>query len=195
MTNATSQFGFYKVGSGTAAPLSIVTATDIEEARRLAVAAIKTEGLEAIRIWIDGRKTIEVKRPTQPVQPAAQSSPADDRRERMRAKRAEGASFRAIGEEFGISAGRVKQIVEIGQRRRDMKNGEPNRAALPVRVRNALSYMIEEPETDPAERDQRLPGRLAVFTKKAISDTPNLGKQAVGEVEAWLWERGLSFAA
>lgn len=113
----------------------------------------------------------------------------------MRARRAEGASFRAIGEEFGISAGRVKEVIEVGQRRRDLKNGEPNRAALPVRVRNALSYMIEEPETDPAERDQRLPGRLAAFTRKAIGDTPNLGKQAVGEIEAWLWERGLTFRA
>lgn len=190
MTNATSQFGFYKVGSGIAAPLSVVTATDADDARRLAVEAIKAEGLEAIRIW-DGRKTIEIKRPTQS---ASQPSAADERRERMRARRAEGASFRVIGEEFGISAGRVREVIEVGQRRRDMKNGEPNRAALPMRVRNALSYMIEEPETDPAERDQRLPGRLAAFTRKSIGETPNLGKQAIGEIEAWLWERGLAFA-
>lgn len=193
MTNATSQFGFYKVGSGIAAPLSVVTATDADDARRLAVEAIKTEGLEAIRIW-DGRKTVEIKRPTRSTQSASEPSVADERRERMRARRAEGASFRVIGEEFGISAGRVKQVIEIGQRRRDMKNGEPNRAALPIRVRNALSYMIEEPETDPAERDQQLPGRLAALTRKAIGDTPNLGKQAVKEMEAWLWERGLAFA-
>lgn len=184
MTKAMSQFGFYKVGDDIVAPLSIVAATDAEEARRLAVEAIKTEGLEAIRIWIDGSKTIEVKRPARSAQPASKASPADERRERMRARRAEGASYRAIGEEFGISAGRVKQVIEVGQRRRDLKNGEPNRAALPMRVRNALSHMIEEPEADPAERDQRLPGRLAAFTRKAISDTPNLGKQAVGEIEA-----------
>ncbi len=131
---------------------------------------------------------------TQPIK-ADVVAQADERRALMMARRAEGASYRAIGEEFGIGGSRVRQIIEVGQRRRLLKSQEPNRASLPSRVRLALSYLIEEPEgEEPEERDRQLPGRLAAYTKRDFHRSPNMGKLATEELEAWLRERGLGFA-
>ena len=110
MTKAMSQFGFYKVGGDIVAPLSIVAATDAEEARRLAVEAIKTEGLEAIRSWIDGSKTIEVKRPARSAQPASKASPADERRERMRARISRGRSVLLTKSAAPISRPTIRSV-------------------------------------------------------------------------------------
>lgn len=136
-------------------------------------------------------KTDTVTQPT----PAEVVARADERRALMTARRAQGATYRAIGEEFGIGGSRVRQIIEVGQRRRLLKNQEPNRASLPSRVRLALSYLIEEPEGEgPEERDRQLPGRLAAYTKRDFRSSPNMGKRATEELEAWLREHGSSFA-
>lgn len=131
---------------------------------------------------------------TQPTK-AEVMAQADERRALMTARRAQGATYRVIGEEFGISTSRVRQIIEVGQSRRLLKNQEPNRASLPSRVRLALSYLIEEPEDEGSEeRDRQLPGRLAAYTERNFHRSPNMGKLATGKMEAWLRERGLSFA-
>ena len=117
---------------------------------------------------------------------------ADERCALMTARRAHGATYRVIGEEFGISVSRVRQIIEVGQVRQLLKNQEPNRASLPLRVRLALSYLIEEPKDEgPEERDLQLPSRLAACTGRHFFRGPNIGKFATGEMEAWLRERGL----
>lgn len=110
----------------------------------------------------------------------------------MAARKAEGATQRAIGEEFGVSKGRVRDIIASTQHRARMRDQQPNRAALPVRAQNALPYVIDEAEDDRAERDKRLPDRVAALTRRQIAKVPNLGKQTLAEIEAWLWERGLT---
>lgn len=185
------QFGFYRVGSGVVSPLAIINASGLADAKRQAHAAIDTEGLDAIRLWADGQTTIEVRRPSIQILGAA-SSPAHDRGIRMAARKAQGATQRAIGEEFGVSKERVRDIIASTQRQTRMRVEQPNRAALSVRAQNALPYVIDEPEDDRAERDKRLPGRVAALTKRQIAKVPNLGKQTIAEIEAWLWERGLT---
>ncbi len=186
------QFAFYRIGKGVESPLSIVTAESIEAAKRQAVAAIEAEELDAIRVWSGEQRTIEVQRPPRPI-PIAGPSPAHDRAARMAARKAEGASHRAISEEFGISKERVRDVIAGVQHRASILDQEPNRAALSVRASNALASIIDQPETDPTERDQRLPGRVAALTRKQLRDAPNLGKSTIAEIEAWLWERGLTF--
>lgn len=186
------QFGFYKVGTGIDSPLTILVAPSLEEAKRQARAAIEAESLDAIRLWADGQRTIEVRRPSHPATIAALPKPAD-RGLRMAAMKAAGATRRAIGEEFGISKDRVRDIITASQRRAELHDEQPNRAALSVRARNALPHVISEPEDDPAERDRLLPGRVAALTRRDFIRVPNLGKQTIVELEAWLWERGLTF--
>ena len=113
----------------------------------------------------------------------------------MAARKAEGATHRAIGEEFGISKERVREVIAGAKHRERLRDQEPNRAALSVRAWNGLSNSISQPEESPTERDQRLPGRVAALTRKQLSDTPNLGKSTIAEIEAWLWQRGLSFGS
>lgn len=185
------QFGFYRLGDGIEAPLSIIVAQSAEDAKRQARAAIEAEGLDAIRLWADGQQTIEVRRPTRPTRVGV-TPPRHDRGADMAVRKAQGATYRAIGIEFGISSGRVRDIIAASQRRERARNEEPNRAALSVRARNALPHVITEPENDPAERDQRLPGRVAALTKRQIEKVPNLGKQTIVELEEWLWARGLT---
>ena len=112
----------------------------------------------------------------------------------MAAMDAEGATQRAIGKAFGISAERVRDIIRTAQARAALFDEQPNRAVLSVRARNALPYVIEEPEESRTECDKRLPGRVAALTRADIGKVPNLGKQTIAELEAWLWERGLSFS-
>ena len=191
-----SQFGFYRVGAGVQLPLAIVIATSVEDAKRQAVTMIETEGLDAVRLWIDGQKTIEIRRPVRASRqiPLASPSSAQERGARMAAMKAQGATQRAIGKAFGISAERVRNVVRRAQARAELLDEQPNRAALSVRARNALPYVIEEPEEDRTELDKRLPCRVAALTRADIGKVPNLGKQTIAELEAWLWERGLSFS-
>lgn len=186
------QFGFYRVGPGIDSPLTIIAALSLEDAKRQARAAIEAEGLDAIRLWEDGQRTIEVRRPSRPV-PIAAPPKDDDRGARMAAMKAAGATRRTIGEAFGISKDRVRDIITASQHRARLHDEQPNRAALSIRARNALPHIVDEPEDDPAERDRLLPSRVAAFTRRDFIKVPNLGKQTIVELEAWLWERGLTF--
>lgn len=185
------QFGFYKVGSGVDDLLTIIEVSDLNAAKRAAWAAIEAEGLDAVRLWANGQRTIEVCRPARPARVAPTQT--DDRGARMAARKAEGATWRAIGEEFGVSKERVRDIIAMSQSRARLHAQQPNRAALSVRARNAIPHIIVEPETDAAERDKLLPGRVAALTRRQIGKVPNLGKQTIVELEAWLWQRGLTF--
>ncbi|MCH4894975.1 hypothetical protein GO308_17875 [Sphingomonas sp. SFZ2018-12] len=183
------QFGFYKVGSGIDQPLSLLVASDLDDAKRKARAAIEAERLDAVRLWIDGQQTIEVRRPG----PVAKRE-TDDRGARMAARKAAGATYREIAAEFGVSKDRIRDLIAASERRAKSRIKEPNRSALSVRARNVLPLIIVEPETDPIERDAQLPSRVAALHKRDLKGVPNLGKQTVAELEAWLWERGLVFS-
>ena len=186
------QFGFYRVGSEVRSPLSIIDATSVDDAKRQARAALEAEGLDAIRLWVEGQQTIEVRKPVRPT-PIATRTEAEDRGAQMAARRAAGAKMREIAAEFGISKERVGDLIAQSDQRARIRAEQPNRAALSVRARNALPHIIDEPETDPVERDRRLPARVAALTRRQVEKVPNLGKQTVVELDAWLWERGLTF--
>lgn len=186
------QFGFYRIGGEVSSPLSIIEAASVDDAKRHARAAIETEGLDAIRLWVDGQQTIEVRKPVRPT-PIVTTAQVEDRGAQMAARRAAGAKMREIGAEFGISKERVGDLIVQSEQRTRFRAEQPNRAALSVRARNALPHIIDEPEIDPVERDRRLPERVAALTRRQIEKVPNLGKQTVVELDAWLWERGLTF--
>ena len=185
------QFGFYRLGDAVEFPLTVIAAPDLADAKRQARVAIDAEGLAAVRLWADGQTTIEVRPPAPPfrtVVPPVQ----DDRGKRMAERKAKGATYRAIGAEFGVSKDRVADIIAASQSRARFAGEQPNRAALSVRARNALPHLIEESEDDLTERDRLLPGRVAMLTARQIERLPNLGKHTVNEIELWLWERGLT---
>ncbi len=173
--------------------MSLVDAPTIDAAKTRAMETIKHQSLRAIRFW-DGRHVIEVKPPS-PAQPAKMLNIANGRGERMIAMKEKGKTLRDIADEFGIGVERVRQIMARVHYRARMDATQPNRATLSVRAYNVLQYLIVEPETDPSERDRRLPERVAALTRNQILKTGNAGKVTVAEVEAWLWERGLCFNA
>ncbi len=184
------QFGFFRVGREVADPLSIVVAPSIEGVKRQAHAAIEAEELDAVRIWIDGGRTLEVRRPAQ----VLAKKPRSDRGKRMAERKDAGATYREIAEEFGVCKDRIRDLIAASKSRARFNTEEPNRAALSVRARNVLPLIIKEPETDRAERDRQLPARVAALDRRHFKGVPNLGKKTVLELEAWLWERGLAFA-
>lgn len=183
------EFAFFRVGASARPTITVADAPGIEEAKRHAHTIVETEGCEAVRIWIDGLRTMEVRRPKQTPAPSA----ADRRGAQMSALRAQGKPNRAIGDEFGIGAERVAQVLARVDAREQLRGEQPNRAALSVRARNVLPLMIHEPEEDPAVRDRLLPGRVAALTRRDVLRTPNAGKSTVAELEAWLWARDLCF--
>ena len=186
------QFAFYRIGGKASPQLSIIDATGVDDAKRQARAAIETEGLDAINIWVDGQQTIEVRRPVRPA-PKDPAGEPEDRGAQMAARKAAGAKMREIAAEFGISKDRVGDLIAKSEREARYRAEQPNRAALSVRARNALPFLIEEPEIDPLERDRRLPERVAALTRRRVEKVQNLGKQTVIELDAWLWDRGLTF--
>ncbi len=169
--------------------MNVVHAADAATAKIQAVARLNRSELRAVRLW-DGERVIEVKRPARTV-PATQPADADDRAARMITMKAEGQTYRAIAEAFGVSIDRVRQIMARAQSRARMHDTEPNRAALSVRAQNVLSMLIDQPEADRSERDRLLPGRVAALTRIEIRNAPNAGPQTIAEIEAWLWQRGL----
>lgn len=186
------EFAVYRVGPKVDVAISTLIARDVEEMKRRARAMIEAEDLEAVRIWIDGSRTMEVRRPPQPA-PSAQPSAADRRGAQMAALRAKGEPRRLIAAKYGISGGRVTQVLARGDHWERIRREQPNRAALSVRARNVLPSMIVETETDPAERDRLLPGRVAALARRDVLRVPNAGRSILAELEAWLWERDLSF--
>lgn len=185
-------FAFFHVPIEGEPSMHLVDALDFAAAKRRAVAAVKDGQLRSVHVW-DGRRVGEVQCPTA-APPSPQADACDDRSTRMAAMRAEGRTYRAIGETYGVSVDRVKQIIARAEAQVRLRTTEPNRAALSVRAQNVLSMMIDQPEEDRAERDQLLPARVAALTRKQIADAFNAGKGTLAEIEAWLWERGLTLS-
>lgn len=186
-------FAFYQIPQAGEPTLSLAEAESPDAAKALAVETIKQGVLSAIRLW-DGGRVIEVRRPV-PVAPASEEAEdADDRAARMIVMKAEGKTLRQIGTTFGISVDRVRQVMARAQSRAKMHATEPNRAALSVRARNVLMFLIAEPETDRSERDRLLPERVAALTYGQILDAPNAGLRTIAELEAWLWDHGLTLS-
>lgn len=185
-------FAFYHIPEAGEPAMSLAEAESPDAAKALAVESIKQGGLSAIRLW-DGGRVIEVRRPA-PVAPASDVDEADDRAGRMIVMKAEGKTLRQIGTTFGISVDRVRQLMARAQSRAKMHATEPNRAALSIRARNVLVLLIAEPETDRSERDRLLPERVAALTYAQILDSPNAGLRTIAEIEAWLWDRGLTLS-
>ena len=186
------EFGFYKVGSDIASPLTIVVAPSLEDARKLARETIEAEGLDAVHLWVAGETIVTVRRPPKQVKVAA-VNPAHARWDRMAKRKAEGASLHAIAQEFGLTKKRAEQIIGVVEERARMRVEQPNRAALSMRARNTLRQLIDEPEDDVTERDRLLPARVAALSKRRIHLVGNLGKSTIAEIEVWLWDRGHSF--
>lgn len=187
-----AQFAFYRVGPNVLDPLSVETADNIDIARTVARAVLAAENLDEVRIWVDGAKTVTIKRPVSRLT-EARGRNADERGERMAALLAAGKTRKAVGTEFNVSKDRVRQIVARAERRASLKETEPNRAALSVRAQGILRFIIVEPEVDAAERDRLLPQRIAAVDRRDVLKAPNAGRRTINEFEVWLWERGLAF--
>lgn len=182
-------FAFHLIPEAGEPSMTIIDAPTIDAAKAQAVATIRGGTLRAIRLW-DGERTIAIERPAAP----KSAKPVDndeDRGARMIAMKAEGKSHRQIADAFGISIERARQLMARTESRTKMMAIEPNRAGLSVRAQGVLRDLIDEPETDRAERDRRLPERIAALTRAQILDVPNAGHRTIAEFEAWLWDRDL----
>ena len=182
-------FAFYSLPETGEASIKLIESDSITEAKARAVEMIKRRKLRGVRFW-DGDRVIEVYRPRLPV-PAHRADNPEDRATRMIALKAEGKTQREIATAFGITSARVRQIIEDAQSRTYRRTTQPNYAALSTRAQNALRSLIAATETDPAERDRRLPERIAALTPSQILQAVGSGKKTLAEVKAWLWERGL----
>ncbi|WP_157801396.1 sigma factor-like helix-turn-helix DNA-binding protein [Sphingobium sp. LB126] len=172
--------------------MRLINAASLEAAKALVVETVRQEDWREIQLW-DGDRVIRVKRPATPA-PVKKRDEVDDRSARIVAMRAEGKTQKQIATEFGIGIERVRQIIARVERIERTHRLEPNRAVLSVRAENVLRLLIDEPETDPSERDRLFPGRVAALTRSRVFNAPNAGARTVDEIEAWLWERGLCFS-
>ncbi len=188
------EFVLHASRDGVSLPLVILTFASTAAARRHAFEMIESEGLDAVRLWAGSRDVIEVRRPVLPKPVSPTTSAAHERADRMLSRRADGLTIRAVAEEFGLSRDHVAELLASAARRAEMRQTQPNRAVLSNRAMQAVRYLVEETETDPAERDALLPARVAEFTRREIESVPNIGKGTLAEIEAWLWERGLTLA-
>lgn len=182
-------FAFYLIPETGHPSMTIIDAANINDAKAQAVEKIRGGTLRAIRLW-DGERTITVEPPPAP-RPAKPVDDDEDRGARMIAMKAEGNTHRQIAEAFGVSIERARQLMARTEWRARLLATEPNRAGLSVRAQGVLRDLIDEPEADPAERDRRLPERIAALTRTRILDVPNAGRRTVAEIETWLWDRGL----
>ena len=188
-------FAYYRIPETGEPKMSVVEAPSIEAAKALAITAINSGELRAARFW-DGCRMTELRRPDRPANDgsARQARAADERGAHMIAMKADGKTLRQIADAFGISVDRVRQLIADMQSRTRLEQIEPNRAALSVRAANAVRFLIDEPEQDPRERDAALPNRVAALTRKQVLGLSNAGRRTIAEIEAWLWDRGLSFS-
>jgi len=182
-------FEFYLVSDDGEPSMRLVDVPDVAAAKRWAMDAIRSASLHTIRFW-DGVRVIEVKRPAMR-QPRKKPRDAEERGKRMIAMKAKGMKQREIAAAFGISIGRVRDVMSREELRAREEAIQTNRAALSGRANNVLRYLVIEPEADPAERDRLLPERVATLTRGKIMNVGNSGKVTLAEIEAWLWERGL----
>jgi DNA-binding CsgD family transcriptional regulator len=185
-------FAFYLIPETGEVSMSVVRAQNFDTAKVRAVAIIKRQNLREIRLW-DGHRVIGVKRPPPP-RPKAPTKDVDERSRQMLAMKAQGKPLREIAAAFGISIDRVRQLMARAQLRDKMRAEQPNGVALSTRAYYVLKNIIHEPEDDPAERDRHFPERVAALTRVQVFDAPNSGNKTIDEIEAWLWERGLSFS-
>ena len=181
-------FAFYLVSDEGEPSMRLVDVPDVDAAKTWAMDAIRSASLHTIRFW-DGVRVIEVKRPAMR-QPRKKPSDAEERGKRMIAMKAKGMKQREIAAAFGISIGRVRDVMAREELRAE-EAIQTNRAALSGRANNVLRHLVIEPEADPAERDRLLPERVATLTRREIMNLGNSGKVTLAEIEAWLWERGL----
>lgn len=183
-------FAFYNMPENGEPWMTIIDAPHIDDAKAHAVATIKSGSLRAVRLW-DGVRMIAVERPAAPP-PSKPVDDDDNPGSHMIGMKAEGKTHRQIAEAFGVSIERARQIMARTQSRARMLATEPNRAGLSVRAQGVLRDLIDEPEADRAERDRRLPERIAALTRAQILDVPNAGRRTIAEFEAWLWKRDLT---
>ena len=181
-------FAFYLVSDEGEPSMRLVDVPDVDAAKTWAMDAIRSASLHTIRFW-DGVRVIEVKRPAMR-QPIKKPGDAEERGKRMIAMKAKGMKQREIAAAFGISIGRVRDVMAREELRAE-EAIQTNRAALSGRANNVLRHLVIEPEADPAERDRLLPERVATLTRREIMNLGNSGKVTLAEIEAWLWERGL----
>ncbi|WP_145206677.1 helix-turn-helix domain-containing protein [Sphingobium sp. B2] len=180
-------FAFYLVSDEGEPSMRLVDVPDVDAAKTWAMDAIRSASLHTIRFW-DGVRVIEVKRPAMR-QPRKKPGDAEERGKRMIAMKAKGMKQREIAAAFGISIGRVRDVMAREELRAE-EAIQTNRAALSGRANNVLRHLVIEPEADPAERDRLLPERVATLTRREIMNLGNSGKVTLAEIEAWLWERG-----
>ncbi|WP_310225345.1 hypothetical protein [Sphingobium xenophagum] len=169
--------------------MRLVDVPDVDAAKTWAMDAIKYGSLHTIRFW-DGVRVIEAKRPAMR-QRRKKPSDAEERGKRMIAMKAKGTKQREIAAAFGISIGRVRDVMSREEWRVREEAIQTNRAALSGRANNVIQHLVIEPEADPAERDRLLPERVATLTRRKIMNLGNSGKVTLAEIEGWLWERGL----
>lgn len=181
-------FAFYLVSDDGEPSMTLVDVPDVDAAKTWAMDAIRSASLHTIRFW-DGLRVIEVKRPAMR-QPRKKPRDAEERGKRMIAMKAKGMKQREIAAVFGISTGRVRDVISREELRAREEAIQTNRAALSGRANNVLRHLVIEPEADPAERDRLLPERVATLTRGKIMNLGNSGKVTLAEIEAWLWERG-----
>lgn len=184
-------FAFFQIPIEGAPSMHLIDAPNLAVAERQAVVAVKGGQLQTVRLW-DGHRITEINRPSQTRPPATDGR--DDRGARMIAMLAEGQTHRAIADTFGVSIDRARQLIARAEARARLRITEPNRAALSVHAQNVLVLLIEQPEQDGAERDRLLPERVAALTRKQIAEAFSAGKGTLGEIEAWLLERGLTLS-
>ena len=181
-------FAFYLVSDDGEPSMRLVDVPDVDAAKKWAMDAIRSASLHTIRFW-DGVRVIEVKRPAMR-QPRQKPGDAEERGKRMIAMKAKGMKQREIAAAFGISIGRVRDVMSREELRAREEAIQTNRATLSGRANNVLRHLVIEPEADPAERDRLLPERVAALTRRQIMNVGNSGKVTLAEIEAWLWERG-----
>ena len=186
-------FAFYLISNEGEPSMRLVDVPDVGAAKTWAMDAIRYESLHTVRFW-DGVRVFELKRPPMR-QPRKKPSDAEERGKRMIAMKAKGMKQRQIAAAFGISIGRVRDVMAREELRAREEAVQTNRAALSGRANNVLRHLVIEPEADPAERDRLFPKRVATLTRRQIMNVGNSGKVTLAEIEAWLWERGLCLGA
>ena len=149
-------FAFYLISNEGEPSMRLVDVPDIDAGKTWAMDAIRSASLHTIRFW-DGVRVIEVQRPAMR-QPRQKPSDAEERGKRMIAMKAKGMKQREIAAAFGISIGRVRDVMAREELRAREEAIQTNRAALSGRANNVLRHLVIEPEADPAERDRLLPG-------------------------------------
>jgi hypothetical protein len=109
----------------------------------------------------------------------------DDRVPFMVERRSQGATYREIADEFGLSLERARQIVIKATRPRPWWRGDK----LTVRTGNAIYNLLGESFAGLTEAEAAL--AVSRLDRRQVERTPNLGKTSLRELDAWLARHGL----